>query len=399
MNVSHRSQLSKTMPYADGHIYRTTTAGVSISDVGRALGVGSRDLGTLCRHANINRWAKWKPEAKNQIGSLTRAQRITNKYGFQIPYQTADRPNNLLTYYGQADNGWQYIQRNGYYRLLDFSCPDVLSRGYLVEAQSPIAQYTPAVSVLYDDGTTFNIAAMIATQNTDEEIGLDDIAAALGETALYFGVCIFKGTDLNSTSALSARFELATATVPISRNGDAYSGTSLNFSKTGMSSADAGDWTIVPFLSNTYIAQCGSWGGAASAHTFYPLPVISPSVLTIASREDLYTVNFTGLKQTLTLEGTVKIANNTASALSLDVMVWIWDSSVPGNPDTRAMLSYEIERNKGSKSIPANSTLQVDSFSLIKGRDVTQQLYDYAVAYVRVGTDLKGPFSFLRIND
>lgn len=45
------------MAYNNGII----TAPVSIYDVQRALGVSANDLGTLCKHANINKWARYKP--------------------------------------------------------------------------------------------------------------------------------------------------------------------------------------------------------------------------------------------------------------------------------------------------------------------------------------------------
>ena len=51
------------MPYSNGII----TAPVSIYDVQRALGSSSPDLGTLCRHQNVNKWAKYKPVPNNII--------------------------------------------------------------------------------------------------------------------------------------------------------------------------------------------------------------------------------------------------------------------------------------------------------------------------------------------
>ena len=51
------------MSYSNGII----TAPVSIYDVQRALGSSSPDLGTLCRHQNVNKWAKYKPVPNNII--------------------------------------------------------------------------------------------------------------------------------------------------------------------------------------------------------------------------------------------------------------------------------------------------------------------------------------------
>lgn len=53
------------MSYANNAI----SAPVSIYDVQRALGNSSSCLGTLCRAVNINKWAKYKPVAKNKINT------------------------------------------------------------------------------------------------------------------------------------------------------------------------------------------------------------------------------------------------------------------------------------------------------------------------------------------
>ena len=53
---------------------------VSVSDVATVLGANSCDVGTLCKHVNINRWAIYKPEISNKM-FLTKADRIANKCG------------------------------------------------------------------------------------------------------------------------------------------------------------------------------------------------------------------------------------------------------------------------------------------------------------------------------
>lgn len=42
-------------------IYTDASHGLSVEEVGKALGARSRDLGTLCTHRSINKWAKYKP--------------------------------------------------------------------------------------------------------------------------------------------------------------------------------------------------------------------------------------------------------------------------------------------------------------------------------------------------
>lgn len=51
------------MAYSNGII----TAPVSIDDVKQALGVGSNDLGTLCKSVKINMWSRKKPVIFNQL--------------------------------------------------------------------------------------------------------------------------------------------------------------------------------------------------------------------------------------------------------------------------------------------------------------------------------------------
>lgn len=388
------------MPYANGHIYRTSTLGVSRTDIKTALGVDSNKLDVLCTHANINRWAKFKPEARPQVVSLTLVHRKADKYGFTIPSQISTVPSNLITYYGQSDNGWVYTARTGCYRMLDFCNSEVLAQGYYPAAKAPIALYTPAVSWRFTTGSKIQFSA-IGAINSAEEIGLDDIAEVLGSNTLYFGVALFKGTNLTPTQALSAPCVVATAGLPITKSSQGYAGLVAEINYFNIQESQViGNWTVVPFLSLTRIDQWSSWGGSPVSTTFYPCPVVGMSTLSIESATSQYTVNFTGTKEALRLVGELKITNNSSSAITLNVTDWVWDSSVSGTPDTRQKLSYEVERAKGTVTIPANSTVTVDSYSLVKGGStgITQQLYDYAVAYVRIGTDLKGPFSFLRIN-
>lgn len=74
--------------YSNGLI----TAPVSIRDVQKALGVGSGDVGTLCRSSMINMWAKCKPIKADVIRPLNYAagEQITNyKAGLSCIYATS----------------------------------------------------------------------------------------------------------------------------------------------------------------------------------------------------------------------------------------------------------------------------------------------------------------------
>lgn len=65
-------------------------APVGVEDVRRVLGEASTDIGTLCTSDKINRWAKFKPYAINQIAPISDAQRAQFGYGIvNIPYYTS----------------------------------------------------------------------------------------------------------------------------------------------------------------------------------------------------------------------------------------------------------------------------------------------------------------------
>ena len=49
------------------------STGITTSAVGNALGTTSRNVSTLCKHANINKWAKGKPVPYPQSAGVTDA--------------------------------------------------------------------------------------------------------------------------------------------------------------------------------------------------------------------------------------------------------------------------------------------------------------------------------------
>jgi hypothetical protein len=125
----------KKMAYSNGRIYVDTSVtpniGVSIRDVQRALGVGSPDLGTLCTHANINKWARYKPERYTGLEPMAFADRKENNFGLDVPFCYNNIMNGIVD---EIINGgvpsWVYLKPRGdrraygqgmeFYRLTDF---------------------------------------------------------------------------------------------------------------------------------------------------------------------------------------------------------------------------------------------------------------------------------------
>lgn len=139
------------MSYNNGII----SAPVSIYDVQRALANSSPDLGTLCRAANINMWAKFKPIYHSEKGLLKNSQRQDNSHsvsGYAISWgimkpAVSNWSDYINTSDGVVKSGmWGYDRPQGGaaspYRLADFveinNSGAVTGNGYSPYAKCPI---------------------------------------------------------------------------------------------------------------------------------------------------------------------------------------------------------------------------------------------------------------------
>lgn len=139
------------MGFANGII----TAPVSVADVQNALGMGSSDVGTLCKSDRVNPWAKYKPiefKLPNNVlypGILTDAQRQSKNWGMaNIPIWTGKTIANVVDFWlGSGSSGaapdcgtqpayWTNLTPTSFARLADFAAST--SAGYYVGASAPI---------------------------------------------------------------------------------------------------------------------------------------------------------------------------------------------------------------------------------------------------------------------
>jgi hypothetical protein len=78
------------MPHSNGRIYTSANGnnpdyGADLTvDVAAVLGVNSGDTATLCSHANINKWATFKPIKSASIRPLTKRMRHDAAYGLKV---------------------------------------------------------------------------------------------------------------------------------------------------------------------------------------------------------------------------------------------------------------------------------------------------------------------------
>lgn len=109
------------------------TTGITTAAVGTALGTSSRDVGTLCKHSAINKWAKGKPVPYPSDTGVTDHERRFCNQGFDLNSVTSISISQLFTN-ATANKDWTYIKPSGGanspYRLGDF-------RGYNHNAVPP----------------------------------------------------------------------------------------------------------------------------------------------------------------------------------------------------------------------------------------------------------------------
>ena len=147
--------------------------GISIPMVARELGTTENDLGRLCAHANINKWAKYKPVRFESVERLTDAQRVSVRMGFAIPNE---QNANVAT----LSSNWAYSKPRGGeaepFRLIDFG-------GYNKDAGIPFNITFPEPFMA---GTFNPNVGNVKLISNNADISLDDLFEGM-----YFGVMLF----------------------------------------------------------------------------------------------------------------------------------------------------------------------------------------------------------------
>ena len=101
------------------------TAPVSITDdVAKVLGVGSSDLGILCKSDKINKFAKYKPIRHASLSELSESQFKALSYGLALPEIVTNPRLDALAIQDACTKDWGYNKPTGGdaspYRLTDF---------------------------------------------------------------------------------------------------------------------------------------------------------------------------------------------------------------------------------------------------------------------------------------
>lgn len=93
---------------------------ISITEIATRLGETAKNVGTLCKSANINKWSFWKPVNLNKLTPIT----AEDLYSVNDGLMVYDFPNPQRLLYEiqhpNASNIWSYYDREPPFRLGDF---------------------------------------------------------------------------------------------------------------------------------------------------------------------------------------------------------------------------------------------------------------------------------------
>ena len=85
------------------------TTGITTSMVASAIGAATNDVGRLCTHPNINKWAKYKPVAIERVSGSNSGELAIPRYGLKVP--TFPSLQLALEHYITYDGAvWEYIR-------------------------------------------------------------------------------------------------------------------------------------------------------------------------------------------------------------------------------------------------------------------------------------------------
>ena len=219
------------MPHSNGKIYVDTTTtphkGADFgNDIAYVLRSNSGDIGTLCTHRSINKWAKYKPIEVNSVGRISDDNREIAHHGFvaspgsentMFEYSIPD----LFTRYAANGGDYTYVKPTTRFRALDFVPPSLSGNGYNhnapapfvynnpTQATSPTTNYVLNVTLNSNAGAELTIADIIKRNSYQHDMTKWYIALAckyVKGSSTYYKLARAKTTDGQDTPRTLAAF-------------------------------------------------------------------------------------------------------------------------------------------------------------------------------------------------
>lgn len=184
------------------------SAPVAIYDLQRVLGTSLIDLGDLCKHVNINRWAKYKPVSINILDTV--AQQTNGAWKDTATWWRGSNGNCGIAYTSYTDfesfvasidsktAAWSYIPPSGGltapFRLIDFL-------QYNHEAPPPVTAIVTSDAIMKASNKMTIVAGKSAAAG--DNLTLQDIG---GLSSYFFTVAIYDGSTFKFVFGDSSPF-------------------------------------------------------------------------------------------------------------------------------------------------------------------------------------------------
>ena len=185
------------------------STGITTSMVAQAIGAGTNDVGSLCKHTNVNKWSKYKPVRLEKVTGLTESDFKQANFGFNI-LASSDSPSvDILSRY------WDYLKPIGGsatpFRLGDFrqydhneGKPLFISDDYLEQLWNIFMSDSPYLSV----ALTYKINGTSYFGSVNNRLNIEDLSISNTGTwefkNLYLSVGAFEGSTFHCVTAPAA---------------------------------------------------------------------------------------------------------------------------------------------------------------------------------------------------
>ena len=241
---------------------------ISTTTVANALQTSSHDVGTLCTHANINKWSKWKPVRYATNTGITEEQLKSVQFGL-----TAATHLTQSQMQGNSVVGWTYNKplggQNSPYRLGDF-------RNYNTDAQCPM-QFGLGNPGVYS--TTINTAATGVLPAIMVRYKLSDSIQSSGMAQVEIPI-----EEINMGTTVTDNLDNYLACVTYYRNGELYVANQED--TLGCKYGTPIDANIINL---DYFNLDGAWADASDDDEHFPEGAKEKEVLKLIPRINMFT--------------------------------------------------------------------------------------------------------------
>jgi len=319
-----------------------SNTGITTTIVKNYIGGSNNNIGQLCLHPNVNKWAKYKPVRYNSV-NINRStdnwwKAMDGNCGLNIPVY----PNIAAMFTALRNNTvmWDYLKPSGGatqpFRIADFG-------GYEHTAQPPFVPQ--ALNSTYYATLNIMPTALDLRGNTQYELNISDFGEAYNLGNMYFGVAICK----QNTSG----YKYMTVNTKMNTGGGSNINVPIN--------NENGIYEVVYFLAENPKL---SFFDADISNAFVPVPG-AMKIVTIQSTP--ITVYVSGTFELMAANYEITIQNNQSNTLTLTGcnIAFRYGNKLPSD----ALVVGEKNKSLGTVTVQGNSSLTLTGVITAVGAD------------------------------